>query len=277
MLSKEQALQVLDGLMLGDGCLGKHATDAHYWMGLSKILARNNLSLLERESLRCASLSDHLKWELWIADNPFQVLDIPVSMGYPKLMWRVYNGKSFQRAELVTRQSPQLTEVYDNWYTGGEWVKSGRNRYIRNASKILPVYLMEAAELPLLTLVHWWLGDGGSSWNFHIGRSPFPQASFAAHGFTTDEVYHLAGMLNNMGMHTTKLWSDKTVKMGSGMSIWLSQDSIDYFMDLVEPHILEIFGDSKSPSYKDMIKRKSNVPESKSSLLFSHLRSRLSH
>ena len=73
------------------------------------------------------------------------------------------------------------------------------------------------------------------------------------------EVYHLAGMLNNMGIITLEPRKDKRVKSGSGLVIWLSDagHNIDRFMDLVEPPMLEIFGSPVGPSYMNMVKRKS--------------------
>lgn len=259
MNRKKKAMQVLDGLMLGDGSLTRR-NNAYYSMAMSKL---------------AISLDDHLKYEQWIVDNVFAVLSIPAST---KATNGVCRGKPYQKAILWTYQLPLLTELHDKWYVGGEWTQKGGGRYVHGATKVLPDYLMQAEELPTLALAHWFLGDGSSSWGYLKLGSPRLTVNLAACGFTKGEVYHLMAMLNNMGITTTKPGRQQTIR-GQGLSIVLAQDSVNRFMDLIEPHILEIFSDSESPSYKDMIKRRlkpARLYKPRQKSIFSDLRIKLS-
>lgn len=255
----DEAIQTLDGLMLGDGCLYRHKGGAYFVMTLSKSLASHNSDPIEQERLRRLSLPDHTKWEQWIIDNAFSVLGVPVSAGCPMIEARTYKERPHPCAKLLTRESSLLTDFYDEWHRGGEWVQNRQGSwYLHGRAKVLPARIMNASTLPTWSLVHWFLGDGGSSLCQWDGHSSRVRISFATCCFTEKEVYHLTSMLNNMGIVTIKPRQDRRVKKGSGLSIWLSSTAknTDHFIDLVEPGITEIFGDSQSPSYKDKIKRR---------------------
>lgn len=260
-MQRTRALEVLDGLMMSDGGLKRYEGGAYYEMVQSKSLAPRANNPLEQELLRQKSLQDHLKWEKWIADNVFTALEIPVSEGNPKIIpgyskddschWK---GEPHNKVLLRTRLSPVLTRLHDEWYTGGKWVKRGSNWYLLGAVKRLPERLIRAIRIPILSLVHEFLGDGGSSWGRRPGYT-YVLVSFSTACFTREEVSHLTLMLNNMGVATVKPHEEKVGK-GSGLMIRLSaaSNNTNHFMGLVEPHILEMFSDSESPSYKDMIK-----------------------
>ena len=238
--TKQRALQAFDGLMLGDGGLTRYKRGAHYFMAQSK---------------QTILISDHIKWVQWVKDNVFMIIGVQVPNRYPRIGTGTYKEKIFQKAYLRTRQSSLLADLYDEWYIGGELARPKYGWYIHKATKIVPERLMQATTLPALTLVHWFLGDGGSSWARRNGSVPLPLIKFSTEGFIEKEVYHLSFMLNSMGIDTIEPGKAEA-KKGSGLSIRLAQHSINYFMDLIEPHILEIFGNSEGPSYKDMIKRK---------------------
>lgn len=228
-MDKEKALQVLDGLLLGDGNLQRYRDTAVYHMSQSK---------------RPITMEDHLKWEYWLRDNVFAALGIKATA---KPYWRTYSagpckGQKYQLAQLWTESSPLLAPIYDEWYCGGSWTVRG---YMCGAAKMLPRRLVEASLLQLDTIVQWFLGDGGSSWHHTERPTPGVMASFSAYRYTKEEVTHLACMLNNMGIKTTS---------GSKFRIHVAQDSINYFMSLIEPFVMEIFGNSVGPSYKDVIK-----------------------
>lgn len=236
-----KATQVLDGLMMGDGCLVRQKGGAFYQMSQAK---------------PSVSIEDHLKYEQWIAANVFEVLGITTSAKCPRAGVSVSRGRLYRYAHLRTLQSPLLTSLYDEWYTGGEWIQNKQGSwYIRGANKVLLSRLMKATTLPVLTLAHWFLGDGGSSWDYLGRKTPIVRVTFSVHCFTKAEVYHLMVALNSMGIVTVKP-SKHPCRNGSGLVIHLAQRSVNYFMDLVEPSILEIFGDSEGASYKDAVKRK---------------------
>ena len=246
-MTGEEVSQAFDGLMLGDGSLARRKKGACYGMHQSK---------------PTISISDHLRWLQWVAGNVFPLLGVVPCGSHPKARTRIYpagkhKGESYQEALLYSRTSSLLGEFYDEWYSGGEWTQSGANWYIHGKTKVLPRRLMQAATLPIWTLVHWFLGDGSSVRRYINGYGPYVQVSFSTNCFSVSEVLHLMGMLNNIGVTTTKP-SQRRNKRGSGLVICLSsaRGNSDHFMDLVEPGILEIFKDSESPSYKDMVKRR---------------------
>lgn len=264
-MNSARAMQVMDGLLLGDGGLRREGNGARFAMGLAKqLVPRREQSELIKE----LSLGEHLKYEEWIRDNVFSALCIPVSEGYPKITttsMKIMKEEFYKVAYLSTLQSPLLLELYNNWYTGGDWVYSGRSKYIRGATKALPRHLMQAKVMPSITLAHWFLGDGCSYWfskSFYPEEWKTPQVYLAACNFSLDEVLQLTSMLNNMSINTLVPRAEK-VKKGSGLSICLSSanNNIDHFMDIVEPHILEVSSSSVGPSYKNMIKRRSDVIE----------------
>lgn len=258
-MNNEGAMQVLDGLMLGDGNLVRFRNKVYYQMTQSK---------------HTISIEDHLKWLYWLRDNVFAVLNIKATVSSPWIAYPVgvNKGRKHQVAHLRTERTSILVKFFDEWYTGGKWVTpKGHERfpssyYVRGAAKVIPRRLMLASSLPVYSLTHFFLGDGGRS-------NSTTANSFSTFCFTGGEVYHLMSMLNNMGIGTVEPVA-YTHKKGSGLAIYLSQTSINYFMSLIEPHVLEIFGDSVGPSYKDMIKYR---PGSRTAdlRLFGDLRSRM--
>ena len=248
-LLRQEAQEVLDGLMLGDGSIRRYLNTAQYSMNQSK-----HTILLE----------DHLKWEYWLRDNVFAALSIHAAVKpYRKKFSYVARLEvGFQVARLSTVLSPLLIESYDEWYCGGEWIGSKKrkygSKYIRGATKVIPERIMEANAIPTRTLAHWFLGDGESSLENKNRLTPQVHIGLATYCFTKEEVYHLIFILNKMGLETTKP-REQPHESGSGLGIRLTQGSVNDFIDLVEDHIMEIFGDSPYSSYKDKIIRKSQL------------------
>lgn len=239
-MTKQQAMEALDGLMLGDGSIRRYLNSARYHMAQSR---------------HTIPTEDHLKWLNWLRNNVFATLSIEATV---KPYWATYSngvkkGQKYHLVDLQTKLSPQLALVYDEWYTGGEWVAHKTSSpYVRNAAKKIPERLTSLTEMPVTTLVQWFLGDGGGTL-YYIKDTPKVDTNFSTQGFSKEEVYRLMDMLDGIGIKTTKPHR-LPHKAGSGLRIYLAQDSINDFMSLVEPYILEIFGDSEGLSYKDMIK-----------------------
>jgi len=256
-MDKAKATEILDGTMLGDGNISRQGYGARYRINLSKpLVPRSEIT----ELARAMSLQEHLKYEQWLIDKAFTPLGIQVGDECPKVRNSVSKGKPYKYASLTTLQSPVLLDLYNEWYAGGELVGyKAKDSYIRGATKNLPERIMNANTIPIATLVHWFLGDGGSSWMFSRWSDPQVRISFSTRSFTEQEVYHLRDIINNMGIVTIKLSIDEAVEKGAGLAIWLSSatDNINCFMDLVEPLMFEIFGNPAGPSYMNMVKRKS--------------------
>lgn len=247
-MNENEALETIDGLLLGDGGLTKHLRGVHYSMSQSK---------------HTISIGDHLKWEYWLKDNVFATLGInaTVKLGQKTYSAGAKKGQKYLAAYLWTERTSLLEVLFDEWYDGGVW-SAARGyecypsaHYVRGATKVVPLRITRAFKLPSRSLAHWFLGDGGSHRGKAISRTETITTCLSTCGFTEQEVYRLVHILNNMGIETGKLSYQKTAK-GCGLVIYLTQNGSEYFMPLVEPHIMEIFGDSTSPSYKDMIKYK---------------------
>lgn len=244
-MNEKEALEVIDGLLLGDGGLTKHLRGVRYSMCQSK---------------HTISIDDHLKWEYWLRDNVFIALGIGATVG---LTYKTYSigekkGEKYPAAQLCTECTPLLEVLFDEWYDGGVWwaAKGYEHRpsalYVRSAVKVIPGRVLNLSSLSPHLLTHWFLGDGGS--HYGSGRKGVT-TKFATCGFTEHEVHRLMGILNNMGIRVGKP-SHQDTRRGSGLSICLRQEGSEVLMSLLEPHIMEIFGGSIGPSYKDMVKYK---------------------
>lgn len=245
-MDEKEAREVFDGLMLGDAGLLRREGGVTFSMNLSK---------------PDISMEDHLKYEQWVKTNVLDLLRVPACEGHPHVSTYLRKGKLVPYARLETRTSTVLVNAYNSWYRGGEWVGPLGGRYIHGKTKRFPIYFRLARELPVRSLVHLSLGDGCSSLRVFKGGKPKVYVDFSVCSFTDNEVFHLMEMLNNMGMATTKPFRDSRVAKGSGLRVYLSSrnETSCRFMDLVEPYVMEIFGDSIEPSYKRLIKR---VPRS---------------
>lgn len=235
----QEAMQVLDGLMLGDGHLKRFPNTALYTMGQSK---------------SSVPISYHLKYGYWLRDNAFAALGIKVTV---KPTDAISKGRAYTYANLWTQSSSLLASVYDEYYFGGEWVKRNKSSAeMHHAAKRIPERLMLADKIPTLTLAHWFLGDGESSWANIDYYTPSIHAGFSTHCFSEVEVERLRVILGNMDIKTDKIGIRQYQKHGWGARILISQYSIDHFMNIIEQPIMNIFGDSIGPSYKDMVKYK---------------------
>lgn len=247
-MNEKEALEAIDGLLLGDGGLTKFLKGVRYSMCQSK---------------HTISISDHLKWEYWLRDNVFATLGIssPVSLTHKTYSAGKKKGQKYSAAYLCTKRTPLLEILFDEWYDGGVWSAARGYEdtptalYVRSATKTIPDRILNSSNLSPHLLTHWFLGDGGSHRRENIGSTDTVTTSLSTCGFTEQEVYRLVGILNDMGMSTGKP-SYQGTKKGSGLVIYLTQDANDRFMHLIEPHIMEIFGDSVGLSYRDLVKYK---------------------
>lgn len=236
-------LEILDGMLLGDAGLVMCGPNALFAINLSK---------------RGVSTSDHLRWLTFVKGHCLVPLGVPVSGIYPKAT--VQRSSSNQLYTVVTLRSslsPVLAEQYCRWYAQtGELRKKGNTRYRAGDVKILPSDLA----LTPASLAHWFLGDGGCSLG-NFGGYLEQRASLSAYGFAESEGRRLTDMLNGMGVNTCKPTKRTAGRGTTGLRIWLSMadGNINRFIDIIEPFILPIFENSRSPSYKDMLARKHGV------------------
>lgn len=250
-LTEKEALDVFDGLMLGDGGLTKWKAGTSFTFGQSKPLcSRAEVTLEVREQ----SLLEHLEYEFWIRDNILGALGIEACNGHPTICTSTLaSGVLYKQAHIETICSHSLDSLYREWYRGGEWSDSVYG-YVRGAAKVVPNRLMQASVLPAYTIAPWFLGDGNiGSYSNRRGSMPHVSLSLSTKGFTQLEVEQLTAILNNMGVCTTKPNMDRHIKRGSGLTIRVAQKSINGFMDIVEPYVKEVFKQldgTKGPLYK---------------------------
>lgn len=272
-MNSAEAMEVLDGLMLGDAGLCNYRSGAIFCLTQSKILAPRHYP--NQEQLRAESLFEHMKWLRWIAENPFKVLSISVCKDYPKVLSCMLKGKPYKYACLRTPQSPVFTSMWEEWYAGGEWTNQHQRsrQYVHGMTKVIPKRIMHASNMTTSTLVQWFRGDGNSSWDLREGRTPYCHVGFSTYCFTEEEVYHLMAMLYNAGLNTRKPSKQAQIR-GSGLGISLSENSVGYFLNLIEPHVREVFG-LDSLTYRDMITREPDYTLLKLSPSFAALRRKL--
>lgn len=242
-----RALQILDGLMLGDG-------------GITKYTSGTGVFAMTQSKKRIA-IEDHIKWLEWLRDNVFTVLGIDAEVS---LYWARYGldttkpGQPFQYVRLYTRTSNLLGQIYDEWYTGENLTTRRNNKgtkskrphyYISGKVKVLPVRLLKASTLPIPTLAPWFLGDGENCRRLPCSN----QLKISTYGFSEKEVYHLVEMLNNMGTVVTGFDKHSYVKKGAGLRIRLSKYSNSHFLSLIEPFVMEVFSNSVGSSYRDIL------------------------
>lgn len=236
-------IEILDGMLLGDAGLVMCGPNALFAINLSK---KNIL------------LSDHLKWLTFVRDYCLIPLGVPVSEIYPKATVQKSSfNQLYTVATLRSSLSPVLALQYYRWYLlSGELRKKYHTRYRAGDVKVLPDDFM----LTPAALAHWFLGDGSGGLGSFDGYLE-QRADLSAYGFTEDEGWRLTGMLNDMGINTSRPTKHITSRGTVGLRIFISMagGNINRFIDIVEPYILPIFRDSISPSYKDMLVRKNSV------------------
>lgn len=232
-MNKEEVVPGFDGLMLGDGGLWRQGNLTFFVIASSKgAVAKKN----------------HLKWLTWVKNNILTPQGLEVVRGYPK---------THSRGEpvLETVGSDWLNLAWDEWYAGGEWRLhgSGRSMYIRGAYKKLPNRIKRMDyRLSPMDLAVWDMGDGSRS-----GSEEQPLVSFSTSCFLPEEVALLTWLLESQyGLVTCRPGYERPkfqerIDAGRGLGIRLARESINKYIDIVEPYILEFCKDHVGPSFKD--------------------------
>jgi len=127
------------------------------------------------------------------------------------------SGNMYYYCLLKTGTSPLLLAKRLMWYP------NGKKEVLVNI------------KLPPRTLAHWFSGDGNSCYSKSY---PTVYTSFATCGFSEVGVLTLENKLHALSLHTYRHLDHRVVR-GSGISINISQDSVDNFMHTIEPYMLE--------------------------------------
>ena len=199
-MDKQVAWKVFRGVMLGDAGLYSSGSPRYTYFNMG--LSGGNLNTL-------MNYLTHIK-------DALSSLGIAISEDFPKVMGGTSKGKCYDYCSLKTRCSPVLAEEWPKWYL--------------KKKQLVPPDI----QLDPVTIAHWFMGDGSSQY----GASGCVYTIFATHNFLESSILILESQLHNLGLNTCRGY-DKRIKNGDGILIMLPQDSVNRFMDMVKPHMLE--------------------------------------
>lgn len=145
-------------------------------------------------------------------------LGIQVRDGYPKLCHTVSRGKPYTKCDLPTLSHPLLASEHTRWYNTGK--------------KEVPPDLY----LTPLSLSHWFMNDGSSSFTKWVAV----YVSLSTYCFSISSIETLERELDYLGIGSFR-GRDKRVVSGSGIRLFVRQASVNRFMDIVEPYVVEPF------------------------------------
>lgn len=208
-MDENEAVQVFDGLMVGDGNLS------------SALLAGDRIEKCHRvkDSRFCIAQSgeryDHADWMYYIKDA-LVTLGVDVSYHYPKSGTRISRGKVFKLCSLSSLTSPFLTLQRIKWYPNGV--------------KEIP----EGFEFTPASLANAWMGDGSVIELFEGHLSELSVPNFSLHSIEiVERALHSIGITNTSRVHRDV--------GNSGVIIAVRQSSRDTLAGLVEPYLLPSF------------------------------------
>lgn len=202
MISKEEAQQVFDGVMLSDGGLG---------VPRKGINARFQIKL---------SGEEHIDWLYHIRDALW-ALGVSVSPGYPKLVAHQIGRQPC--VMLSTLCDPFLTRQYHRWYP-------------HNVKEVL-----EDFQFTPVSLANAFMGDGSSSARYpHSVMNRTVYVKLCTESYSLLGISRIEQALFRLGItEVNRIQQYRNLKNGgSGVRVYLRQCSVDSFMDIVEPYIL---------------------------------------
>lgn len=226
-MNEEKAMQVLDGLMLGDGSLERNGK-----------LALLNLSLSAgdpnrwRDTLWSGRKSKipEMQYLVYIMDR-LEPLGVRFCKEHPKAIVRHYhNGKPYLYCYIESLSSVFLSTQFKRWYRPitdevrkTRWFAANRKWY-----KILPDDIM----LTPLSLAVWFEGDGNTVYN------PLPrvQLRIATSNFSHEEVTKLSGLL-----HLLSIQAQVSKAPTNTQITWILNvgaiDSVNTFLGITKEYI----------------------------------------
>jgi len=199
-MDKVEAAEVFDGVMLGDGSITLPSSYNNAYF-IMNLSGTKTLEYLS--SVRTALLT----------------LSIPVKTTYPKVLKGTSKGKVYYYCRLQSGCCQLLTEQYHRWYP--------------SRRKVVP----EDVSLTPITLAHWFMGDGSSYLDerYHYVSVTI---TLCTDGYREQEVALLADKLHSININVSLVYHT-AVRNGRGMRIIIRQDSVNRFMDVVGPYVIE--------------------------------------
>jgi len=203
LVHKVKVLEVLDGLMLGDGNLRLDHINARFRIGKSG-----------------EEYMDYLRH----ISEILQEAGVNVSPGYPKVSQKLdARGNRYAYCFLTTLSSPPLTYHFWRWYMP--------NTYTRKFNKVIPWDL----KLSPISIAYWFMDDGSTSWS--KGPNNRVNLTLASDSFTRFENDRLQEHLKRVGI-TLGVQSNS---IGGWHLASMNISRINEFLDIVEPYILPCY------------------------------------
>lgn len=161
----------------------------------------------------------HLDW-LNRIKLALALLGVSMAPKYPEVRSRTYKGAPYDYCLLSTRVSEFLTKQYERWYVGG-------------VKQVPPDLALTPA-----VLGNWFVGDGSSS--RHKLEMNAVVVTLQTQAFNPEGIGLLEALLYSLEIDTGRM-HDKRVKKGSGVIISVNQASVNHFMDIVEPFMVDSY------------------------------------
>lgn len=226
-MSKRKAMQIFEGLMLGDAGLSRTGKLARFYMALS---AGDPDQWRNTQWSGRNSKIPQMQYLVHIIDC-LKPLGVRFSKGYPTATVCLdQNGKSFLRCGLSSLSSVFLLAQFERWYhpvtdeiRKTRWFASNRKWY-----KILPIDI----ELAPLTIAVWFEGDGNTEGSLGLQV----KLTIATNSFTKKEVERLGGLFLPFGVQA-KVCQYPTKKQMTWALCVGAIDSVNTFFSLTEEHI----------------------------------------
>lgn len=233
-MDNDEAQQVIDGLLLGDGCLAPTDFSAYFSLSLSD----------KSNRISTASFLDYLEHIGKILDY----LGIKRTDEDPKILYGKYtDGSERKKCKLSTKTHTLLRNLYGKWYG------------IHNGSKEVP----EDFILTPLSLAYFYMGDGNLNvvkrlYNKRIGI--YHTANLAMNGFKTRSVELIENQFRQFHIGTYRGNCHNNLKYGNDIRLYIRAESLEKFKDIVRPYVIQPYlyklsGEKQAETFADKLAR----------------------
>ena len=233
---EEQAVQVFDGVMLGDAGLVRREDSVYFSMDLSA--GDPSLWCNTTWSGRDSKIPQ-IQYLYYIKDC-LEFLGIESCKGHPRAQVYSGGGKPYLHCYIESHASSFLLTKHECWYRSitAEVRKLRWFRLNQRWYKVLP----DSLTLSPLTVAVWFGDDGSTSWK------PYPRVALtiSTNNFAREEVDKLKELLSLFGIQVGVSRSPKVRKTTWELRT-SAVDNVNAFFDLVENYI--------HPCYNYKIKR----------------------
>lgn len=218
--------------MLSDGGISFEGFSAKFSMSLA-----DNKKHIQRETIPVEKLLEFLQHLTTV----FSTLGIIPNTGYPKIILnstKSKDGKLLPGCVLSTMVSSFCKEQYTKWYRNGMEYKMDKyssGTYSRG-EKVLP----KDFKLTPISLAYLFMLDGTSVWKNRTSID----VCLSTYSFNLLDILSIESQLHSKfnlvtGRAIFKPRSERTSKTNSNIGITIHQESIDSFMTVVKPYVID--------------------------------------